>query len=206
LFALELGVPSISHPACAVDFIFHAGVIGIGADMARILIARGIGWAGSVSDWMATHPIWTILLLLFFVGAISSSILNQHQTTPIVRNIAAPCEVVRGYVRGMATGDYARSHDFRLGRDAPGQIDILMGSTIRTEYTLLPTASAGCALHLNSYALLKDGKESDLYSPSRERDADYRDVIRSFQELADTVKQQTEDLYRQHSSAGGATR
>jgi DNA-binding NarL/FixJ family response regulator len=39
LFALELGVPSISHPACAVRFIFHAGAIGIGADMARILIA-----------------------------------------------------------------------------------------------------------------------------------------------------------------------
>ena len=101
----------------------------------------------------------------------------------------------------MATGDYARSYDFRPGQDAPSQIDILMGSAFRTEYTFVPMGSVECALHLNSYALLKDGKE-----PSRERDADYRNVIRSFQELADTIKQQTEDLYRQHSSAGGATR
>jgi two-component system, NarL family, response regulator NreC len=32
-------VPSFSQPACAVHFIFHASAIGIGADMARILIA-----------------------------------------------------------------------------------------------------------------------------------------------------------------------
>ena len=131
---------------------------------------------------------------------------NQAQATPIVRNIATPCEAVRGYVRGMATGDYARSHNLRLGKNAPGEIDILMGSTIRTEYTLVPTGSVECELHLDSYSLLKDGKELDLYSPSREHGADYLVTIRGFQEVADTVKQKTEDQYKHQSLAGGAAR
>jgi hypothetical protein len=39
---------------------------------------ESVGWAGSVGNWMATHPILTILLLLFVVGALSSSILKRQ--------------------------------------------------------------------------------------------------------------------------------
>ena len=50
-----------SHPACAVHFTFHAGAIGIGADLARILIADdNKGFRTFLKMLLERHEGWSV--------------------------------------------------------------------------------------------------------------------------------------------------